>query len=174
MAGDIEGDDALESIEPVSPTTRREAREAALRALYALELSGNPLGQVIAETIGEPEGQDPIIRFAVEIIEKTYRSRAELDTYIRKRSMNWDFDRIAIIDKIVLRMAICEFLHFWDVPPKVSIDEAIELAKQYSTEKSGSFINGILDAILDELNKSRELIKVGRGLRQNKRKKGRA
>jgi N utilization substance protein B len=62
-------------------------------------------------------------------------------------------------------MAICEFLLFWDMPPKVSIDEAIELSKQFSTEQSGRFVNGILDAVLVELKKGNLLIKTGRGLR---------
>lgn len=167
----FEGEESLESL---SPATRRQARELALKALYALELSGNPLERVINETVTATDDTDPIARFAIDIIEKTYNARAELDGHIRRRSKNWDFNRIAVIDKIVLRMAICEFLLFRDVPPKVSIDEAIELAKIYSTEKSGSFINGILDAVLDELKVRKELIKVGRGLQQSKRKKGRA
>jgi N utilization substance protein B len=68
------------------------------------------------------------------------------------------------LDKLILRLALCEFLHFPDIPPKVTIDEAIEIAKKYSTEKSGRFVNGILDAVLIDLRKEGRLHKKGRGL----------
>ena len=77
---------------------------------------------------------------------------------------NWDLSRIALIDRILLRMGICEILFFPDIPPKVSINESIEIAKDYSTSSSGKFINGILDAILDDLKKDGKLNKKGRGL----------
>lgn len=64
---------------------------------------------------------------------------------------NWDFDRVALLDRLILQMAICELYFIEDVPPKVSIAEAIEIAKQYSTEESSSFVNGILDAIYKEI-----------------------
>ena len=66
---------------------------------------------------------------------------------IEKRLKNWELQRIAVIDKVILRLALAEILYFSDIPPEVSINEAIELAKKYSTEKSSKFINGILDAI---------------------------
>jgi N utilization substance protein B len=71
----------------------------------------------------------------------------ELDTLIKKKLENWDLERVAIVDKIILRMAIVEIIHFDEIPPEVSINEAIELAKKYSTAGSGKFINGLLDAI---------------------------
>ncbi|MBN2000064.1 transcription antitermination factor NusB [candidate division KSB1 bacterium] len=144
-------------------SSRRRVREIAVQALYAMELSGNSLNLVLGQFLGAFDKNNPMFQFASDLISKTYNARQELDAYIRKRSNNWDFERIAIIDKIVMRMAICEFLHFFDIPPKVSIDEAIELSKMYSTEKSSSFINGILDAVLDDLKKSQQLVKVGRG-----------
>ena len=135
------------------PRTRREARESALQALYALELSGNTLETVLDQLFDSALKESAVCIFTQEMICKTYDARDRLDKYIRRRSTNWDFSRIAVIDKIILRMAICEFLFFEDVPPKVSIDEAIELSKRYSTEKSSRFINGILDAVLAELEK---------------------
>ena len=83
---------------------------------------------------------------------------------IKKKALNWDFDRIAVIDRIILRMAMCEFIYFDDIPPKVSIDEAIEISKKFSTEKSGKFINGILDSVLNEWNQENKINKKGRGL----------
>ena len=76
-----------------------------------------------------------------------------------------------MVDKLVMRMAICEFLHFFDIPHKVSIDEAIELSKRFSTEQSGRFVNGILDAILLELKNDNRLVKFGRGLQEESLKK---
>ncbi len=70
-----------------------------------------------------------------------------------EKSKNWDFERIAIIDRLIIRMAICEFLFFDDIPPKVSISEAIEIAKKFSTDDSSAFVNGILDAILHMISK---------------------
>lgn len=77
---------------------------------------------------------------------------------------NWDFQRIAILDRVILRMGICELIFFKEIPPKVSMNEAIELAKLFSTERSGQFINGVLDAVLNEMKASGGLAKAGRGL----------
>lgn len=147
------------------PVSRRQARELALKALYALELSGNSVAQVLNDIVPFYQRPDEIAQFTRQLIEKTFEYRNDLDGYIRSRSKNWEFDRIAVIDKIILRIAICELLHFWDVPPKVSIDEAIELAKIYSTSKSKVFVNGVLDGVFSDLQAKGEIIKTGRGLR---------
>lgn len=102
--------------------------------------------------------------FAEQLLIHAVNHADKLDEMIKRKALNWDFERIAIIDKLILRMAICEFLYFADIPPKVSIDEAIEISKKYSTEKSGQFINGILDAVLTELRQENQLHKYGRGL----------
>lgn len=146
------------------PGSRRLSREIALQALYALEFNGDSVKKTIDDIFTFYQEPEPVQRFAEEIIEKTYFYRHELDQHIRRHTANWDFERIAVIDRLLLRMAICEFLHFWDIPPKVSIDEAIELSKMYSTEQSGRFVNGILDAVLIDLKKTGQLIKTGRGL----------
>ncbi len=150
---------------------RRRAREIALQGLYAAELSESSTNSIIEHLQEFYPDENSISPFAKELLEKTVEFREELDDHIRKRAVNWDFRRIAIIDRLVLRMAICEFLHFWDIPPKVSIDEAIELTKNYSTEQSGRFVNGILDAILCDFKKHNLLIKSGRGLQETRYKK---
>ena len=76
--------------------------------------------------------------------------RQEFDELIASKSRNWDLTRIALMDRLILRMALTEFFYFKDIPPKVSISEAIEIAKVFSTEESSSFVNGILDAILND------------------------
>ncbi len=156
--------------ESVPPRSRHKARMVALKALYALELSGNSVNTVLHDILPMGTDGDDSSKFTREIIEKTHECRDDLDDFIRARSANWEFDRIAVVDKIILRMAICEFLHFWDIPPKVSIDEALELSKIFSTARSKGFINGILDAVLDELKTHDQLVKTGRGLLSGKNK----
>ena len=91
----------------------------------------------------------PLLELADAIVQQSVAHRKEFDEIIRDKSKNWDLDRIAIIDRLILRMALAEFFYFEDIPPKVSISEAIEIAKIYSTTESSSFINGILDAVLN-------------------------
>ena len=86
------------------------------------------------------------------------------DEDIVKHLKNWDFSRLAVIDRVILRMAIIELEQFEDIPPEVTINEAIELAKKYSTDKSDKFINGLLDAIFKRLKKEGRIKKSGRGL----------
>ena len=143
---------------------RRKARELVLQACYAHELSGNSVDQVLELNVLSGPDNASTKKFATLLFTKTVAEQENFDAMIKVWAANWEFDRIAIIDKILLRMAICEFLYFEDIPPKVSIDEAIEIAKLYSTENSGRFVNGILDAILNDLEKKGSIKKKGRGL----------
>ena len=95
------------------------------------------------------------------------------DTLIKSKAQNWELDRIAIIDRILMHMAICEMLNMENIPVKVTINEYLELAKLYSTPKSNKFINGILDSLYNDLHASGKIIKSGRGLQQGSSKKGR-
>lgn len=145
-------------------SARRMARELALRALYAMELSGNPVPTVVEEQIHQRSSNKEIVEFAERVFSIVVDHECTCDELLRNKIDNWDFGRVAMIDRLLLRMAICEFIYFDDIPPKVTIDEAIEIAKKYSTENSGRFINGILDAILADLKKTNFLHKSGRGL----------
>lgn len=135
---------------------RRAAREVVLQALYAQELSESSLAHTIADIIEPAELSPELKAFARRLFELCLVNREELDHYIREKAENWEFDRIAIIDRLVIRIAICEFLYFDDIPPKVSIAEAIEIAKKYSTDESSAFVNGILDAVLHTLGERME------------------
>jgi N utilization substance protein B len=88
----------------------------------------------------------------------------EVDNIIKERLANWDMERIALIDRLLLRIGITEILYFNDIPPKVSMNEVIEIAKDFSTSNSSKFINGILDTFLNELRAEGKLNKSGRGL----------
>ncbi len=145
-------------------SNRRRARELALHALYAIELSKNPVDEVKDDVISNNTDNLATRSFAESLFCQAIDHIDRLDEMIKRKATNWDFSRIAIIDKLILRMAICELLYFDDIPPKVSIDEAIEISKKYSTTKSGQFINGILDAVLKELRDDNRLHKKGRGL----------
>ena len=142
---------------------RRIVREKVLQILYAYEMNKDSL-QPFSQEILKDVTDETDRAFAQELIRKVLSNIEDLDDRIIKRVTNWEMNRIALIDKILLRIGICELLHFPDIPPKVSINESIEIAKDYSTAGSAKFINGILDAVLAEEKNSGKLNKTGRGL----------
>jgi len=142
---------------------RRIVREKVLQILYAYEMNNESLDQLSREILSDiTDTTDK--SFAEELIRKVITNVEDLDKRIIHRVTNWEMNRIALIDKILLRIGICELLYFPDIPPKVSINESIEIAKDYSTSGSAKFINGILDAVLAEEKKKGKLNKSGRGL----------
>ena len=104
------------------------------------------------------------LKFATDLFKKTLLHQNALNEEIRKKTVNWDSERIAAIDLTLIQMAICELQHFPSIPVKVTINEYLELAKEYSTPKSSIFINGILDKLVKEYQADGKLNKVGRGL----------
>ncbi|MFZ4619071.1 MAG: transcription antitermination factor NusB [Bacteroidota bacterium] len=150
---------------------RRQIRELVMQALYAIEISKDAPQHVVDTILSELKENGADFDFAQSMFIKTIAHQAEIDKRLKSKSEHWDFHRIALIDKILLRMSLCEILYFPDIPPKVSINEAIEIAKDYSTESSGTFINGIMDAVLIELKKEGALNKTGRGLLDTQSKK---
>ncbi len=142
---------------------RRVVREKVLQILYAYTMNKESLEALIGAMLADVD-EKADRDFANELVNKVLIYKDDLDKEIKKRVDNWELNRIALIDKLLLRMGICELLYFPDIPPKVSINEAIEIAKMYSTAGSGKFINGILDAILSDLKESGNLNKTGRGL----------
>ena len=127
---------------------RTAGRELALRLLYLLDMRGKETADSqINFVLTSEQVKHQSQNFARTLYEGTRDNLAELDAKIAETAVNWDISRMAYIDKAILRMGIYELLHCPDIPPKVTISEALELAKKYSTDKSSSFINGILDAI---------------------------
>jgi N utilization substance protein B len=106
--------------------------------------------------------------FFEKLFQITVQKGKEFDNLIADKSKNWDIERIAIMDKIILKMAITEMIHFPSIPIKVTINEYIELSKKFSTPKSKKFINGILDVLSEELKEQGIIKKSGRGLIDNK------
>lgn len=144
---------------------RREAREAVLQALYANEI-GKGKWEDIIKTVIKPRlsNDTEIFKFAERLFLKILNNQDEIDEIIQKHLNNWRLGRLNAIDRLLLRIAIAEFLHYEQIPTKVSINEAIEIAKKYSTKKSGNFINGILDSALEQLQEDGRINKKGRGL----------
>ena len=144
---------------------RRKARETAMMALYAAELSNDNLEHIL-ETIINPRLKEDgdLLDFATSLFLKTVRDRTELDEIVKEFVTNWDIKRIATIDRCVLRLAVAEMIAFEDIPTKVTINEAIDIVKKYSTSKSGKFVNGILDAASKKLTEQGKITKKGPGL----------
>lgn len=143
---------------------RRLVREKVLQALYAYEISREPVTNVMEQVLIDLRPDKDNFEFAKKLIHEVIQHKDDIEDFIRQKVSHWEFDRIALVDKTLLRMGICELLYFPDIPPKVTINELIEIAKMFSTENSGRFINGVLDAILEDLRKRKTLKKTGRGL----------
>ena len=126
---------------------RRDAREAAVQYLYQREMQGDQSDQALEEFY-EMRGLSPSgRRFCDELLQGWMQHRAEIDEVIAKNARNFDFHRLSAVDRNVLRIACHEILFRSDIPAPVAINEAIEIAKKYSTEDSGKFVNGVLDNI---------------------------
>jgi N utilization substance protein B len=133
---------------------RRQGRVAALQFLYAWSL--NPPASLAADLEVFFEGQESPrdqYAFGEELIQGVIAHAADIDARIRALAQNWEFDRIAKIDLAILRIAIFEMLYRKDIPPVVSINEAIDLSKQFSNADAKRFINGILDRLKDDLGR---------------------
>jgi N utilization substance protein B len=143
--GEIE---ALFGVDEAPPDNRRGARQLALQALYWDSCSPGDIDARMGQLAGSLDLSVPVRSFASEIIHGVGAHALELEGLINSTATQWRKERIARIDWIILQLALTEILYFADIPVRVSIDEAIELAKTYSTEQSYAFINGILDAIV--------------------------
>ena len=125
---------------------RREARRAALLALYQADLTGADAGERLR---GAADNEEPDA-YAVELVAGVSAAREELDALIGRTTEGWTIDRLAPLDRSILRVATYELLHRQDVPVGAAIDEAVEAAKELSTEDSGRFVNGVLGRIARE------------------------
>src|SRR5574341_198883 len=126
---------------------RTVARELALQALYQLDLRGDDIINEIDSFCRKSTEKQDVYKFAMALVDGCRLHIKEIDEKISSVTEHWELRRMAIIDKNILRLSTYELLFRNDIPPKVSINEAIELAKKYSTKNSGMFVNGILDKI---------------------------
>jgi N utilization substance protein B len=140
---------------PVKPSgKRRIARELAVQFLYQFDLSGGTLEEALPlfwQT--QSEVSDDGRKFTEQLIHGVIERKAAIDERIAKYTDNWDLPRIAAVDRNILRLAMYEMLFRDDIPPVVSINEAVDIAKKFSTRESGAFVNGILDRLKADLTR---------------------
>ena len=127
---------------------KRKARVFALQVLYAYDLrEGDDIGILFDDIAQAHKRSEEIIEYAELLVKKARKNSKEIDSILQEHTANWDIKRMAAVDRNVLRLAITELLYIEDIPFKVVIDEAFEIAKEYGTNDSGKFVNGVIDAI---------------------------
>ena len=129
---------------------KRKSRVIALQALYAFQISETTI-DILLEHIKSNQESEEIISYAKSLTMLTIDNLKDIDVHIVDNAHNWEFDRISLIDKLVLRLSLAEMIYEDSVPPKVSIVEGVEIAKEFGTESSGGFVNGILDSVYNKL-----------------------
>jgi N utilization substance protein B len=132
---------------------RRKAREIVLQALYEAEFAGDAQERVIERQIDRREPNPETAEYARQLFTRVLSHRDELDGMIESGLDNWEMDRVALVDKNILRFALAEVLYFPDVPSRVIINEAIEIAHRYSSADAGRFVNGLLDRFIRQHRK---------------------
>ncbi len=127
--------------------SRRKGRELALKLLYGFDLLPRNLDVALEEFWSLTHYPREVRIFAEQLVRGTLTHKSEIDAFIAKNAINWSIDRMAVVDRNILRSAVYELLYEEVIPPKVTINEALDISKKYSTPKSSAFINGILDHI---------------------------
>jgi N utilization substance protein B len=134
--------------------SRRKARESALRALYEMEIGKVRVGDALEEMTGNAELNPDLMQFANQLVAGVHEKQAFLDDKLAARIREYQLERIAAVDRNLLRIAAYELYFCDEIPPIVSINEAIELAKKYSTAESGKFVNGVLAHLMEDSPKA--------------------
>ena len=127
---------------------RTQARVYALQMLYQIDMTDDPVDVVLSQFWKDKEQEPEVRDFAAQLVKGTSENLTEIDALLAEYSENWDLDRMPAIDRSILRFATYELLYRDDIPPKVVINEAVEMAHRFSTPDSGKFINGILDKLM--------------------------
>ena len=141
----------------LTPKQKRKARITALQVIYAQEFHGSDIDTTFEHMLDPAYTlEKDVIVYSKHLCSLAIQHLDETNKLIKKHSKNWDFERITIMDRLILRMSLAEMLFEDEVPPKVSITEGVEIAKQFSTSDSSSFINGIMDAVYHDLVKGKE------------------
>ena len=132
---------------------RRKAREIALQVLYGVAVSNSDWERSLAEIVERRKSSPETEEYARRIVELVMENAEDLDRRISERLENWDLDRVALIDRTILRIALAELIFLPATPMKVIINEAIEIAHTYSSKDAGRFVNGILDSLAAEVRR---------------------
>ena len=126
---------------------RRRSRELAMQALFYVDMRQNHSKEMLDLYLQNFTPAKKLLPFFLELVNGVIREREQIDTMIERFSSNWKMSRMSCVDRNIMRIAIYEMLYRVDIPLKVSINEAIDVAKKFGTEESGAFINGILDSV---------------------------
>jgi N utilization substance protein B len=137
----------------VASGKRRRAREIVLQVLYEAEFSDLAWEEILDAQVERRSAGAETVEYARSLLTKTQEHLEELDERIRGGLSNWDLERVSLIDRSILRFALAEILYFPDVPSKVIMNEAIEIAHRYSSKDAGQFINGLLDNFVHTLRR---------------------
>ena len=140
--------------------TRRQAREIAMQALFYMDMRNDVSVEMLEYFCGNFCPTKKIQPFFLKLVNGVMGAKDELDALIERFSDNWDINRMSGVDRNVMRIAAFELIYCDDIPPKVSINEAVDVGKKFGTEESGAFINGILDSIRGDLEKKGVLNKI--------------
>ena len=140
--------------------TRRKARELAMQALFYMDIRNDLSVEMLAHFCGNFNPSPKALPFFLKLVNGVLETRGELDALIERFSKNWEINRMSCVDRNVMRIAVFELVYCDDIPPKVSINEAVDIGKKFGTEESGAFINGIMDSIRSDLEKKGTLKKV--------------
>ena len=132
--------------------TRRQAREHAMQALFYMDTQNNASLEMLESFCENFRPPKKTHAFFLTLVNGVLQTRNEIDTLIEQFSKNWKINRMSCVDRNVMRVAVYELLYCADIPPKVSINEAVDIGKKFGTEESGAFINGIMDSIRDALD----------------------
>jgi N utilization substance protein B len=130
---------------------RRKAREIALQTLYAEEVSGADWRAAFHDNVERRKSSDEVVEYAMRLVVNVTEEKADLDRRISERLENWALERVSVVDRTILRIALSELLHCPEVPTNVIMNEAIEIAQKFSTADAGRFVNGVLDSLAREV-----------------------
>ncbi len=136
------------SYETAPAASRRQSRETALKLLYQWEMTGQDVMELVEAYLTQEDSPLTIDSFCEELVVGTVKHREAIDAEICRWSAHWSLERMSAVDRNILRLAVYELLYRLDIPPKATVNEAIEIAKKFSTADSAAFVNGILDQVL--------------------------
>ena len=140
--------------------TRRQARELAMQALFYMDMQKDASEEMLEDFCGCFCPSKKSRPFLIKLVTGVLETKGRIDALVERFSQNWQISRMSCVDRNVMRIAVYEMLYCDDIPPKVSINEAIDIGKKFGTQESGAFINGIMDSIRGSLEKEGALNKV--------------
>jgi len=141
--------------------SRRKSREKALQILFQLDFNSTNIEAVLRDFWKSHPTGDKVKSFTEVLVRGAFENREQIDQLIISTVENWSIERLTAVDRAILRFATYEMLYLKDIPPKVTINEAVEIAKTYGTDESGGFINGVLDKIREKTGKSAPVSEAG-------------